>query len=101
MLSSDWMLGRVLALPGDRLKFGEKTFTVNGETRPRPEGIPARGTRVVRAGELFVLPRLALDDQAAPGETIAKILADLAQVPETSVVGRPLPQWFGRPQVIP
>jgi hypothetical protein len=93
-------LGPVLALPGDRVRFGKTAFEVNGVFRPRLGNMPASGELIVPEKHWFVWPELAINRPGAVSEdALSATLVRLGTLSEQQFIGRPCERWFWRRQL--
>jgi len=92
-------LGPVLALPGDRVKFGATSFEVNGVAQPSVPHMPVVGQRVVPEKHWFVWPEVGIrGGGAASREAVAAALLHVGTITETQMIGRPFKRWLWRRQ---
>lgn len=103
-VSGDHRLGLapVLALAGDQVLFSNNNFTVNGRSQPLLAHMPHSGTVVVPPGDWFIWPNLTTSGNWNIGEdNLSSAMLELANVPKSRYVGKPLQHWFWRKQVLP
>jgi hypothetical protein len=93
-------LGRVEALAGDTIEFGEDTYIIRGVSQPLRPHMPRNQEWVVPEKHWFVWPDSAMSMSGHAGN-VTPILQDLSLVPESHFVGKPFRRWFGREQVMP
>jgi len=93
-------LGKIIAFPGDHIQFTEKTFTINGVSRPLLSHMPTSGEVIVPENDWFIWPDLAIiGGHGNVGEqAISTMMLQMAQVPQSQFVGKPFLKWFGRRQ---
>jgi hypothetical protein len=90
---------RILALPGETIRFGEESFTVDGTAYQRvSEQMPSHGEISVSNEVLYVWPAGAR--YAHAGEREAELLAGIAIVPKHRVLGPAYRHWFWRTQAL-
>ena len=101
-LRAGYGMGRIEAVAGDRIRFDEATYTVQGVTRTRRAHMPQSLEWVVPENHWFVWPDSAIkvSGNGNAGD-VPRVLQELALVPESAYVGRPFQRWFGRRQVEP
>lgn len=97
MLRDGEYFGRVLAVPGDVVAFGETAFTVNGKAEARRLGMPRRGEVKVPERHVFLWPS-DVRQEFARHEQAVDFARKVALLPAESVVGRPYRHWFFRSQ---
>lgn len=86
-------IDRILAGPGDTIRFHEHSFEVNGRffERVSPD-MPVTGEQEMESGSCFIWPT---DARYAHGqETQDRLKLRLATVSESDIVGRPYHRWF-------
>lgn len=95
-------LGKILALPGDKVEFSETNFAVNGIVRPRLPHMPVSGSVVVPENNWFIWPNLGIigGHGNVPESTISSTMLQMADVPQNEFVGKPFKRWFGRRQFL-
>lgn len=95
-------LGRLSGLPGDRVEFGPEDLRVNGTSEPRRPEMPSVGELRVAPKTRFIWPvlgeRIIMNVDRG---VVDDAYFQLAQVPESSLIGRPFRSWFFRNQKIP
>jgi hypothetical protein len=93
-------LGKILACPGDQIKFTSADFTINGVSRPLLPHMPTSGEVVVAENDWFIWPNLAIiGGHGNVGEqAISTMMLQMANVPQNEFVGKPFTRWFGRRQ---
>jgi hypothetical protein len=92
-------LGKLLALPGDKLHFGESTFEVNGVIQPRLHLMPADGEYVIPEKHWFVWPELDISGHGqVPVSDMAQTLINLGTISEGRFLGKAPRRWLWRPQ---
>ena len=92
-------IGPVLALPGDRVKFGATTFEVNGVAQPSLPHMPRVGQWTVPEKHWFVWPEIGIRGHgAASREAVAAALLHVGTITETQMIGRPFKRWLWRRQ---
>ena len=92
-------LGPVLALPGDRVEFSAKTFSVNGVPQPLLPHMPTSGNLVVPENHWFIWPSFSISGQGNEAR-IEELMMSAATVPEDQFVGKPFKRWFWRQQTL-
>jgi hypothetical protein len=93
-------LGRVEALAGDTIEFGEDTYIIGGRSRPLRPHMPRNQEWVVPQKHWFVWADSGMNISGAAGN-VTRLLQDVSLVPESQFVGEPFRRWFGREQVAP
>jgi hypothetical protein len=94
-------VGLVLATAGDRIEFSEDHFSVNGVPQPLLPHMPASGNFVVPENHWFIWPNLAISGNWNVGEAnISSAMLQLADVPESKIIGKPFKRWFWRKQIL-
>ena len=92
---------RVLARPGDRVRFTPVDVQVNGVPQPRLPGMPVGAEFVLAEKEWFVWPRLSIYQAYSADPRAVAARVRLGIIDETKYLGRPFQRWFGRRQSIP
>ena len=93
-------LDRILAGPGDTLRFHDQSFEVNGRFFEQvSSNMPDSGERVMAPRTYFIWPSQASfnyggGDQSEP-------LLRLSEIDESEIVGRPYRHWLWRPVDLP
>jgi hypothetical protein len=91
---------RILALPGETIRFYNDAFEVGGTAYQRLPRMPTAGEKRVGEGEYFVWPAGArLNGFAGRGEG-TRLLQGAAIVPEKRVLGRAYDRWLWRKQTL-
>ncbi len=91
------LLGRAIALPGERVEFGPRAITVNGQTGPRIDSMPVEGGLTVAPGEWLVWPTVDLrvvNNQRLDTTSLNEALHRLSAVSHGNFVGRAYSRWF-------
>ena|ERR1035437_586749 len=102
VLQTDVSMGRVLALPGDVVKFSAASFSVNGVAHPNLPHMPVTGEVTVLEKHWFIWPNLGISGYGDVGEArVASALLGLSNVAEANFFGKPLHRWFWRKQILP
>jgi hypothetical protein len=91
--------GPVLAVPGDRVEFSEKTFLVNGVPQPLMPHMPAGGSLVVAENRWFIWPSFSISGQGNEAR-ISELMMSAATVSQEQLVGKPFKRWFWRKQTL-
>jgi hypothetical protein len=90
---------RILALPGETIRFGEESFAVEGTAYRRvSEQMPSHGEISVSNEGLYVWPAGAR--YAHAGERETELLGSIATVPKHRVLGAAYRHWFWRTQTL-
>ena len=83
---------RILAVPGDTIKFHRDSFEVNGRHFARlSELMPTDGEWTMGAGRYFIWPESVISH----GDVEAMLLR-FAEVAEPDIIGKPYGHWFGK-----
>ena len=83
---------RILAVPGDTVKFHRDSFEVNGRHFARlSELMPTDGEWTMGAGIYFIWPGTVI----LHGDVEAMLLR-FAEVAEADIIGKPYGHWFGK-----
>ena len=99
-LQSGLGLDRVLALPGDRLRFTPQGLYVNDQALPLAPHMPAQRELVVPQKVWFIWPSLDIYGGGWGTEaSISERMQKVAMVTQKQIIGRPFKQWFGRRQM--
>ena len=94
--------GQVQAVPGGRVAFTPRSFQVNDQVFPRRSYIPVQETWVVPEKHWFIWPDSIISISGNPRtEAVAKMMREVAMVPESEMVGKPFRRWFWRRQTLP
>lgn len=93
-------LGKILAVPGDKIQFTNNVFTINGIAQPLLPHMPNFGEVVVRENDWFIWPDLAIigGHGNVSEQAISTMMLQMATVPQNQFVGKPFTRWFGRRQ---
>jgi len=91
-------LDRVLALPGDQVKFRAKELLVNNQVAAAPPNLPTAGEFVVPEKTWFIWPQFAILGHGIPVADIQAAIQETAFVPARQIIGKPFKRWFGRRQ---
>lgn len=94
-------MGKVLALPGDRIAFNSTSFTVNFIPYPALPHMPQSGQFYVEGNSWFIWPEMDISTHGVPEETISKTMLGLAKVSQNQYFGKPLNRWFFHKQPSP
>ena len=90
---------RVLASPGDRVRFAPGKLFINDQAVAAMPHMPAAGEFVVPEKVWFIWPALDIHLRGGvPENDISAAFQRLAMVPENEIVGRAFKSWFGRRQ---
>jgi hypothetical protein len=95
MVREGFVLGPVMALPGDTIRFTPGNVLVNGHADPREATMPAEGELRLAPGTWFLWPRVEI---AVGHAGVTEELLRLSQMPQANFVGRPFHHWFLRRQ---
>ena len=98
LIAAGYVLGRVQAVAGDRVRITPEYVQVNGRAAPRLAHMPAEAEYTVPEKHWFIWPDLRISGYGAGAGDIARAFAENALVPETQFVGRPFQRWFWRRQ---
>jgi hypothetical protein len=83
---------RILAVPGDTIRFHRDSFEVNGRHFERlSELMPTDAEWTMLPGNYFIWPATVnvINGRAT------EILSGLAEIPEADILGKPYRRWFG------
>lgn len=96
------VLGRVLAVEGDEVRFQRDGLLVNGKLQQRGPHMPLDGALQVQQGCWFIWPEMSITGHGnvAP-EAVDAALLQLATVSEKDLIGVPYRRWFWREQTVP
>ena len=94
-------LDRVVAGPGDVVRFRPEDFQVNDQTFPRGNHMPTNGEIVVSEKQWFAWPQFALQNNNIPEVEISNVMLAYSIISEEQFVGKPFKRWFGRRQILP
>jgi hypothetical protein len=101
-IHSGTMLGRVLAVVGDEVRFQQDGVLIQGRFEPRSRYMPSSGDFRVPEGCWFIWPDFDINGHGLVAtETISAAMLQLANVPQQTLIGTPYERWFGRPQTLP
>ena len=92
-------LGPVLALPGDRVRFTQTTFEVNGQAQPRLGLMPQSGEVTVSERHWFVWPNFDMYGHGNVVDKVPETLLNLGMVSEREFLGRPCHRWLWHQQL--
>jgi len=98
---SGFGLGPVLATEGDRIRFTEPAYEVNGlRYSPLPH-MPTNGEVIIPEKTWFIWPDFDISGGHGyvPEAELSATLLRLATLQEEQFVGKPLRRWFGRRQL--
>ncbi len=86
-------MDRILAGPGDTIRFHQDSFEVNGRFFERvSRQMPVDGEKVMDAGTYFIWPTEAAFTHG--GDAQPGLLLGLAEIDESALLGRPYRRWF-------
>lgn len=89
-------MDRILAGPGDTLRFHEKSFEVNGRHFERiSRQMPSDGEIDLDKGVYFIWPTTATFNHGG-GEDLPEWLLNFTKVPAANIIGRPYRHWLGK-----
>jgi hypothetical protein len=88
----------VLALPGDRVRFGHQTVFVNEQPHPAKPHMPGEGEFVVPEKVWFIWPTLGINGRGVAEGNVSAAMQQVAMVHQSQIIGRPYKSWFGRRQ---
>ncbi|HWH72077.1 MAG TPA: hypothetical protein VNT26_22130, partial [Candidatus Sulfotelmatobacter sp.] len=92
--------GPILALPGDRVRYGLSMFEVNGRPQRRLPHMPQEGEWIVPEKHWFLWPNLAIGgNRIASEEALGATLREIGTVPEERYVGKACRRWFWHRQL--
>jgi len=101
-LSDGLGFGQVQAVPGARVVFTPENLEVNGALFPRRPYMPLSETWIVPEKHWFIWPDSIISVRGDPRtEAVAKMMREVAMVPESELVGKPFRRWFWRRQELP
>ena len=84
---------RILAVPGDTIRFHGSSFEVNGRHFSRlSELMPTDGEWTMGPTECFIWPTGVLRNHG----DVEQMLLDLAVIPVDDIIGKPYRSWFGK-----
>ncbi len=90
---------RVLATPGDRVRFAPGKLFINDQPVAAAHHMPTEGEFVVPEKVWFIWPGLDIRLRGGvPESDISAAFQRLAMVPENEIVGKAFKSWFGRKQ---
>jgi hypothetical protein len=94
-------LGPVFGLPGDRVRFSESSFEVNGIMRARLRFMPSSGELLVVERHWFVWPDFDIvgGHGYVPENVLPGALLQMATISEDQLIGKPCKRWFWRRQL--
>jgi len=92
-------LGPVLALPGDRVRFTQTTFEINGQAQPRLALMPQSGEIVMSERHWFVWPNFDMYGHGNVVDQLPERFLDLGMISERQFLGRPCRRWLWRQQL--
>jgi hypothetical protein len=99
-VSAGYGLGPVLAVGGDRVRFGPNGIEINGVSAPRRDHMPAAGEWVVPQNCWFVWPEVDISGHGNVGAAVlSERLLRMATVTPAQFVGKPFQRWFWRRQL--
>ena len=98
MVQSGLALDRVLACPGDKVRFAGKQLFVNEQPVPAPADLPSAGGFVVPEKTWFIWPQFAIQGHGVPATEVQSAIQDAALVSVNQIIGKPFKSWFGRRQ---
>jgi hypothetical protein len=105
MLGQGYVVAEIRGGPGDRIRFDHGQYFVNGRAYPARPLMPPAGAWVVPENHWFIWPDSSIRVQGAlpvmdPGQREA-LLREIALVPASRLVGRPVRWWFWRKLYVP
>jgi len=93
-------LERVMAGPGDVVRFGKDTFTVNNQSFAKKPFMPSGGELVLSQQQWLVWPEFVMRGGGMPQNEIASFLKGYAVISDKQIVGKPFVRWFWRKQIL-
>lgn len=90
---------QILAAPGDKISFGETTFSINGKAFPRLQHMPISGDQVVPEKHWFAWPTFEVFRRGVPETAITPLVMANSLVNEKTLIGKPYSRWFWRKQL--
>ena len=99
-IHSGYLLGPVLALPGDVIEFGADEFQVDGTTGQRQPLMPSGGRLTLDEKSWLVWPALrTVTRYNASQQDIERAVLQMAQIRREQMIGQPYRRWFWRQQI--
>jgi len=93
-------LGPILACARDRVVFTPQNLLVNGVAQPLRQQMPPEGDFVVGENYWFIWPELGTHNRGhVAASSISGAILQMAQVPQSRLLGRPFAHWFGHRQL--
>jgi hypothetical protein len=104
-LGQGYVVAEIQGGPGDRIQFESGLYRINDRAHRARPLMPSTGEWVVPENHWFIWPDSSIRVQGAlpaldPGQMDA-LLREMALVPSSRVVGRPLRWWFWRNLYVP
>ncbi len=88
-------MDRILAGPGDTIRFHKHSFEVNGRHFERISKLmPSDGDVYLDKGIYFIWPTTAMFNHGG-GEDLPEWLLSLTKIPASAIIGRPYRRWLG------
>ena len=98
-LRSGLGVDRVLALPGDRVRFTPDAMFVNDKALPRAPHMPMEEDFVMPEKVWFIWPSLDIRGHGNVAESqISATMQGAAMIAQEQIIGRSFQHWFGRRQ---
>lgn len=102
LIEEGYGVSEVLAVPGDKISFQAKDFSVNGVRQPRRAYMPATGNLVVPDGSWFIWPDVTISGHGEVGADMTEnAMTALAMVPRSNFIGVVFHRWWWRRQTLP
>ena len=99
-IHSGYLLGPVLALPGETIQFGADEFQVNDTHGQRRPLMPAGGNLTLDGKTWLVWPALrTVTRYNASQSDIERAVLNMAQIRHEEMIGQPYRRWFWREQI--
>lgn len=100
-IQQGYVMGPILAGPGDIVAFTENALLVNEEPLPRQEWMPRAGTFKMPRKTWLIWPELRTVTRVnVPQEQVAEAVRWAAMVQREEIIGKPFRRWFWRQQGI-
>ncbi|HOC00668.1 MAG TPA: hypothetical protein PKM43_18220 [Verrucomicrobiota bacterium] len=93
--------GPVLAVPGDRVAFGERVFRVNDTVGLRLTHMPRMGELVIAPERWLVWPDVDVSMHGVDEDVAVQAVLNVALPRRSDLVGQPYRHWFFRKQSAP
>jgi hypothetical protein len=94
-------LERILAGPGETVRFSEDEFAIGKETWPRRDYMPKSGEIHLGPDQWFVWPTFQVRNHRVDEAGVAAVFLEHSVIPRSELLGVPCKRWFWRKAQLP